>query len=517
MTTLLIKEIVEKLSPVMDSSELEEGIRKLEDHCYGPYALLSAPDSGTLIIGAGFAVSIFAYAHFNTGTSIFVVEEQSAQFEQLKKWMAVLNLQNLSIYNSLAACLDAIASTTSNIGVVGVHRDFATIDTLLKLEPLANVNYLFGEFSEDCIDIMQLYEISRAKADKFHWYNLTVNLPIIGCRSDGPLLSVVVPAYGVENYLDQCLTGLVAQSLESYEVIVVDDGAKDRSGEIADQWANNDARVRVIHQQNTGCAGARSNGLHQTTGVFVGFVDGDDWVEPGMCEALLVSALRYNSDIAQCGYKEFHQSEGSFRDIAEKYDFSRTDSEGSGLVNNPKSMLVSKPTIWRRIYRREFLADNAIDFAIDLPRFDDLPFQFISLGLAERISVVPGHYYCYRQQRPGQDVSVDDERLFVHFPIFKYLRKFLQEHYSPTLERELKRVQIATHFWGSSRIRSELMPRYLQAAGYDIFGQNISLSTRNIFLLIRRSGKLVGLWLLKVYMNKSKGQDLWKQLQDYNG
>lgn len=493
-----IKEIVEKLAPIIGSDALQESTRKLNEYFYGPYAFSSVPNGGVVLIGAGFSLYIFVYARLNPGASVFVVEEHPLQFEQLKSWLAVLDFPNVFIHNSLRTCLDGMASAQVNIAIVGVSHDYATLDLLIELNPLAPLSYLFGEFDECCINIVQLYEFSRSKADKFYWHNHSVGLPMVGERSNGPLLSVIVPAYGVESYLAQCLSSVSCQALESYEVLVIDDGAKDRSGEIADQWAVKDLRIRVIHQQNTGCAGARSNGLRQSAGVFVGFVDGDDWVEPDMFQALVVSALRYNSEIAQCGYKEFHQSEASYRDISERFDFSHSDSNGNGLVDNPKTLLVSKPTIWRRIYRREFLVDNAIDFVVDLPRFDDLPFQFVSLSLVERISVIQGHYYCYRQQRPGQDVSVDDERLFVHFQIFGYLRKFLEEHYAPILERQLKRVQIATHFWGSSRIKRPLLKSYLSAAAYDIFGQNISLSAVKIVWLIRNNDRELIFWLLKL-------------------
>jgi hypothetical protein len=141
----------------------------------------------------------------------------------------------------------------------------------------------------------------------------------------------------------------------------------------------------------------------------------------------------------------------------------------------------------------------------------------MTAGLAERVSVVGGDFYCYRQQRPGQDVAADDARLFVHFPIFRSLREFLRGNPGWDLERNIKRVQIATHYWGSSKIKPELRGKYLAAAAYDIFNNTIALSTADIFRTTLAHGRGLLPWLAKVYGLRRQGRAAWEELQDFQG
>lgn len=101
-----------------------------------------------------------------------------------------------------------------------------------------------------------------------------------------PLISVIVPVYNVEKYLDRCLQSIADQTLGDFEALLVDDGSSDSSGAICDRWAQRDPRFRVIHRENGGMSEARNTGLDQRTGEFVSFVDSDDYLEPGCLEYL---------------------------------------------------------------------------------------------------------------------------------------------------------------------------------------------------------------------------------------
>lgn len=114
-------------------------------------------------------------------------------------------------------------------------------------------------------------------------------------------ISVIVPVYRVEAYLPRCLDSILSQSYSNLEIILVDDGSPDRSGEICDEYARRDKRIRVIHQANQGVSAARNAGLVAATGDWIGFVDGDDWIDPGMYEYLHELAENYQSYLVQCG------------------------------------------------------------------------------------------------------------------------------------------------------------------------------------------------------------------------
>lgn len=116
------------------------------------------------------------------------------------------------------------------------------------------------------------------------------------------MISVIIPVYNVDRYLGECLDSVLAQTVKELEVILVDDGSTDRSGEICDMYAERDARVKVIHQPNSGRSAARNAALAAASGEYVGFVDSDDWIEPRMYETLLNALERTGADLAICGY-----------------------------------------------------------------------------------------------------------------------------------------------------------------------------------------------------------------------
>lgn len=118
-----------------------------------------------------------------------------------------------------------------------------------------------------------------------------------------PLISVIVPVYKAESYLNRCIQSIADQTYRNLEIILVDDGSPDRSGEICDEWARKDGRVRVVHKQNAGAGAARNTGLDLVRGEFVGMVDSDDYVESHMYEHLY-SLMGEGIDIAECAIAE---------------------------------------------------------------------------------------------------------------------------------------------------------------------------------------------------------------------
>ena len=112
-------------------------------------------------------------------------------------------------------------------------------------------------------------------------------------------ISVVVPVYNVEEYLDQCVESLVGQTYKNLEVILVDDGSPDNCPAMCDEWAERDNRIKVIHKENGGVSSARNAALDIASGDYIGFVDSDDWIEPDMYEILIKNAKKYDADISR--------------------------------------------------------------------------------------------------------------------------------------------------------------------------------------------------------------------------
>ena len=112
-----------------------------------------------------------------------------------------------------------------------------------------------------------------------------------------PVLSVVVPVYNVEKYLDKCIESIVGQTYKNLEIILVNDGSTDRCKEICDIWKEKDARIKVLHKENRGLVSARQAGLEMASGEYIANVDSDDWIEKNMYECLMGLAVESGSDI----------------------------------------------------------------------------------------------------------------------------------------------------------------------------------------------------------------------------
>ena len=122
-------------------------------------------------------------------------------------------------------------------------------------------------------------------------------------------VSIIVPVYQVERYLPQCVESILAQTFPDFELILVDDGSKDGSGQICDEYAGRDSRVQVVHQQNGGLSAARNRGLELAGGAYFMFVDSDDFIEPTMVECLYESLLREDADVAACNFLYFYEDD----------------------------------------------------------------------------------------------------------------------------------------------------------------------------------------------------------------
>lgn len=115
------------------------------------------------------------------------------------------------------------------------------------------------------------------------------------------LISVIVPIYRIEQYLEQCIQSIQNQTYKNLEIILVDDGSDDTCPQICDRYAQDDVRIKVIHKENGGLDSARKAGMKAATGKYIGYVDGDDWIEPNMYEKLITYANKYNVDVVESG------------------------------------------------------------------------------------------------------------------------------------------------------------------------------------------------------------------------
>lgn len=215
------------------------------------------------------------------------------------------------------------------------------------------------------------------------------------------LVSIIVPVYKVEKFLDECVQSILNQTYTNLEIILVDDGSPDRCPEMCDEYANRDSRVRVIHQENGGLSSARNAGLEFATGDFIGFVDSDDWIAPEMYEYLVdVFLQNRNAGISSVG-AYIIDSEG--RENPDTL-FNRLLSakEWIGLLSDSKTRV----NVWNRLY----LGRIAKRIPFSLGKYaQDLMFNFQIAELLEEENLIyvdlPYYGYYYRT-RPDNITSL---------------------------------------------------------------------------------------------------------------
>ena len=178
-------------------------------------------------------------------------------------------------------------------------------------------------------------------------------------------ISVIVPVYNVEDLLPRCIESIMAQTKKSLEIILVDDGATDNSGEICDKYAKKDERIRVIHKPNGGLTSAWKAGAEIATGRYLGFVDSDDWIDEDMYKRMWESACEYNSDMVVCGLVfDYEDTSIPKRNEISNFDkeyYSRKDLEElfPKLINDGRFFgRMLQPARVTKLYRRELVEET---------------------------------------------------------------------------------------------------------------------------------------------------------------
>lgn len=370
---------------------------------------------------------------------------------------------------SLADWEQVLAYQPADPGYALVFDEPDSGDRLMELTAL-HPAFLVGSLGSCRTEAFTLWQAWRANVGQMYLLSAQHGGECLDWtrREDSDIeLSVIFPMYKVADYLPQCVESVLAWQAPFVEYLFVDDGSPDNCADIIRRYAEKDTRVRLLQKPNGGCASARQYGLENARGRYVGFVDPDDYIDPSMYRKLLGRALTGSYEVCYCGYRELYESTGGTRDIPDM--LGGVYSEGTSNSDRINELISNlRIAIWRGIYLRDLLTRNGIGFYTDLRRFDDLPFQIEVLSKARSVAAVPEYLYYYRLARPGQDVSADDERLYVHFPIFRYLDDFLRRSTDRKQLDNLQVVKIHTHRYALEKIRPEFLREYCLRAKADV-------------------------------------------------
>lgn len=214
-------------------------------------------------------------------------------------------------------------------------------------------------------------------------------------------VSIIIPVYNTGEYLHKCIRSILSQSLKDIELIIVDDGSTDNSGNICDKYSKADNRVKVIHKINEGVSRARNTGIKLATGDYIGFVDSDDWVNETIYEDVYNIAQNAKSDIVMFDLETVYDDNEKEADTILQLNYS-IELKSEDIW--PKLLTEMAGSACRCIYKRELLQDNNILFPEGLKFSEDRIFNIYAFGYAENIYYIKKAYY-NRYIRKGSAVN----------------------------------------------------------------------------------------------------------------
>lgn len=227
-----------------------------------------------------------------------------------------------------------------------------------------------------------------------------------------PKVSVIVPIYNVEKYLEKCLISLVNQTLQEIEIILVNDGSKDKSGEIAKQYQEKYShKIIYLEKENGGLSDARNFGISHATGEYIAFLDSDDYVELEMYEEMYQTAQKENSDMVQCNFY---------------WEYPKKRKLGKVEIYDKKDRIEkARVEAWNKLIKREILQRTKVEFPNGY-RYEDVEFTYQLLPYLKKISFLNKPYIHYIQ-RPNSISNLQNERTKEIFDVLDHVISFYQE------------------------------------------------------------------------------------------
>ena len=218
-------------------------------------------------------------------------------------------------------------------------------------------------------------------------------------------VSIIMPVYKVEEYVGKAIESIQAQTLTDWEFLIVDDGTPDRSGEICDEYAAKDERIRVIHKENGGAPSARNLAIDMAKGEYLYFLDSDDWAEPTMLEEMYHLAKRDNAQLVVAGfYIDTYIGNGEYMTddyvVEDAVYSSREEFRRNAYKLFDKNLLY---TPWNKLFEAKYIMENNLRFPTTF--WDDFPFNLSIVRNVERVTVTSGQYYHFLRARTESETA----------------------------------------------------------------------------------------------------------------
>lgn len=264
-------------------------------------------------------------------------------------------------------------------------------------------------------------------------------------------VSIIVPVYNVELYLRRCLESLVNQTLKDIEIIIVDDGSKDSSADIAKEYEKKYSNIKYYRKENGGLSDARNYGLKYATGKYIAFLDSDDYVEKSLYEKMYEKAKKEDSDMVECNFYWSYPRKNK-KDIGQKYYGKKEMIEKARVV------------AWNKLYKKEIIDKSGIEFPKGLV-YEDVEFFYKIVPYIENVSFVkePLIYYVQRKKSiiNTQDQKTQDIFKILDNVLSYYKEKKIYDDYKDVLEFTFMRLLLCSSFKRICKIKDKICRKEL--------------------------------------------------------
>ena len=214
------------------------------------------------------------------------------------------------------------------------------------------------------------------------------------------LISIIIPVYKVEKYLEKCIQSVIKQTYENLQIILVDDGSPDNCGKICDEYAKKDHRIEIMHKSNGGLSDARNKGLEIAKGEYIGFVDSDDYIESDMYEVLYNLLKQYNVDVSICNFYTVSQGKIAIKNADNGIkEYNRIEILKEILLDNNIQSYA-----WNKLYKKDLF--DEIKYPVG-KKYEDIGTTFYLLEKCNKVVVTgkPEYYYINRQDSIVNNVT----------------------------------------------------------------------------------------------------------------
>ncbi len=271
------------------------------------------------------------------------------------------------------------------------------------------------------------------------------------------LVTIIVPVYNVQKYLNQCLESIVNQTYKELEIILVDDGSTDESGALCDEWAKKDIRIKVVHKKNEGLGMARNTGLANATGEYVKFIDSDDYISLNCIELLYETMHREKVDIVYGMFERFHDD--VIMQVPKLYESIQIFQEEEVIETVLLGMIGTRPEDQKdtafdmsaclSLYKLSLLNKENIRFRSEREYIsEDLLFNIDYLQHVKSVCVIPEKFYFYRMNMNSLTTSYNPKRFEREIKMYQYLNEKLGEF----LEKERYELHLQRYLIARSRV-----------------------------------------------------------------